>query len=201
MKRFSTMAFLPAGGKVCAREMMNPGRRARQSVSEASGSPPGEENGNRTLSAEPEPCLGISHRHGRGDWHLGRGDGPLPDDFFGVRADSDRPGGHPADPLSARTRVSLGARGSGPPRLLEPPLLLPGAECGGVLGRAAERRPVVLAVSHAGSVAGPVVRLVDGLDVGAQLCGGPAAVPQGARFRRAGRCGGRGAGGLRLRRG
>ena len=48
-----------------------------------------------------------------------------------------------------------------------------------------------------GASPGPVVRLVDGDDVGAQLCGRLAAIPQGPRIRRAGRGGGGGAGGLR----
>ena len=123
--------------------------------------------------------FGISHRPGRGGRRPGRGDGPPPDDLLGIPADPDRPGGHPADPLPAGARVSLGAEGAGTPGFLEPALFLPGEECGGVLGRAPERGPGVLAVAGAGSVAGPVLRVVDGVDVGAQLCGGAAALPAG----------------------
>ena len=133
--------------------------------------------------------LRVAYCPGRGLRRPGRGHGSSPNDRLGVAADPDRPGGYPVDPLPARARVSVGAPGAGTSRFLEPAVFLPGEECGGVLGRALECRPGVLAVAGTGRVDGRLLRDMDAVDVGTQLRGGAVALPQRTRFRASGRGG------------
>ena len=139
--------------------------------------PRGQANGNTTISTQPEPWFGRSHRPGRGGRHLGVVMAHYPMIFSGFRRIQTDLGDTRLIHYLLEHGYLWVRRVPGHLDFWSPPFFYPAQKCGGVFGRAPERRPGVLAVSNAGGVAGPVVRLVDGVDVGAQLCGRAAALP------------------------
>src|SRR5215472_161784 len=86
---------------------------------------------------------------------------------------------------------------TGAPGFVEPALLLSDGQCGGLLGPPPGSGAGLLALACPGGPAGSRVRVLDGVDVGAQLCGGAAAIRAGTGLRDAGRGGGGIPGGLR----
>src|SRR4029079_16545096 len=85
----------------------------------------------------------------------------------------------------ALSGVSLDPGSSRAPGVLESPFLLSGAERGRIHRRFPHGGPAVLDLSGRGDLARPVVRALDGDDVGAQLRGRRGALPQGPETGRA----------------